>query len=117
MSVVEIPREWPGESDNLAVLTRWLAERGNTAKTVADAVATPAQFVVEFVIARAIVTHEATTGHQCLNHGNDYDWYCDPGDGKTVCEWEIHVSPLRSQVTIVDAEGIPTKVRIPNPVN
>jgi hypothetical protein len=117
MSVLEIPREWPRESDNLAVLTRWLADNGNTAKTVADAVASPEGFVVEYVIARAIVMHEALTGHQCLNTGNEYEWYCDPGDGTTVCYWKVHVSEWKTQLTVFDSDGATMIVRMPNPVN
>ena len=73
--------------DDLVLLTSWLAEVGESAKTVAYAVEKPWKYADELSLAKAVQTHEAehSTGpvHQCQPRG-DGSWYCGP-------EWESGV--------------------------
>lgn len=80
--------------DELVVLTSWLAERGDSAQTIAYAVEKPWKYADELSLALSVQRHEVehSTGpvHQCQERG-DGTWYCAPEwvDGvEQSCDWE-----------------------------
>jgi hypothetical protein len=79
--------------DDLIVLTDWLAERGESAKTVAYAVEKPWKYAAELSLAKAVLEHETSfkSGpvHQCQPR-DDGSWYCGvewSGDVENFCDW------------------------------
>ena len=79
--------------EDVAVLARWLANRGATAGTVADAVEKPWKWHGDLDLALAVQEHEAehSTGpwHEC-QPSSDGVWRCAPEwvDGvEQVCPW------------------------------
>jgi hypothetical protein len=83
-------------SDDLIVLTAWLAERGHSARSVAYAVEKPWKYLDELSLAKAVLDHETSfkSGpvHQCQEASDGSGrWVCGPEWDHGVeqfCDWE-----------------------------
>lgn len=83
---VELP--WYAVHANLVLLTRYLADGGWEAETIADAVEKPWKYEPEYRAARAVADHEhAHPRHhvEWLSHQGANAWYCTAGDDG--CDW------------------------------
>lgn len=79
-AATDLPHNWQDDRDHLRILTRWLAERGHKALTVAEAVEEPENYRDELRTALALGAHEWATEH-IVNVTNDTSVYCND------CEW------------------------------
>lgn len=85
------------EHDALVTLTSWLADRGASAKTVADAVEKPWNWLGDLLLARAATEHENAQGtgpvHTCQPSATVAGrWVCGPEyvDGvEQECAWQF----------------------------